>query len=110
MPRPENSCFPEPDLSLVEAPPELYRQARTTLGLQQVDAMTDAGDELDPAVRQTVGEGLLLRRSDRAVVAAQQQNRRGDPRQQGNGIDLLEAIVHGRGDLGRRPVHLAYDP
>jgi hypothetical protein len=72
--------------------------------------MSVAAEQLDPAVRQRVRKSLLLRRGDRAFVAAEQQDRGAYTRQQRQGIDALEAIMHRGGDIRLRPVHLAHDP
>jgi len=61
--------------------PEFYGRVGAAFRLQQVDAVPVAGEQLDPAVWQGLGEHLLLRRGNRAVVAAEQQDRRLDARQ-----------------------------
>src|SRR5215469_865990 len=61
--------------------PEFQSSARAALRLQQIDAVAETGKQLDPAVRQGLGKRLLLCRGDRAVVAAEQQDRSGDARQ-----------------------------
>jgi hypothetical protein len=72
--------------------------------------MAVALDQLEPGIRQTLGEGALRGGGDLALVAAEHQRWSLETGQQRQGIDGFEAIVHGGRDIGPGAVHLGDDP
>src|SRR5579864_2696480 len=92
--RPRFSKQPALAADALPPEPEIHGGSGAAFRLQQVDAVAVAGEQLGPAVRQGIGERLLLRRGDRAVVATEQQDTGVYPRQQRHGINALETVVH----------------
>src|SRR5438309_766056 len=88
---------PAPQLT---RPPEFEGRPCTPFRLEHVDAVPVSGKQLEPSVRQRLGEDFQLLRGDPALVAAHQQHRGFDPRQKRPYIDCFETLVQGGGDIG----------
>ena len=94
---------PQPRLARGPAP-------RAALGLEQVDAVPVTGKQLEPAMRQGLGENFLVFRSDPTLITAQQQHWRPNSGEERPYIDPFETLMQGRGDIGAGLVHLGDAP